>query len=666
MCVVSLRIGPFLLATIAVLGIRCFVPAPAHAAASPGGRIVTYAVPSGQPVGTNFTVQVRTPGGPWTSVETYLAEVNYYEPADASMAEFDASGPVQVAVTSLSGAMQTARVRPFAAGITPTLSADGTTATFTLAHPMDVSFEANGDTQHNLQVFVNQIEPTTSKPLKCLKRSKPKSEKRSRSKKTAGSKKATSSKQRTRPKKTTRCLKRATPKPTPPLHVISFGPGIHEIPGEHVLNVPSDTNVEIAGGAIVEGILNITGSHVTVEGHGVIDPSRFFSVSNNPPTVLVHGASDVGIRNVTILDSQSVGFEVEQSDDVVISHVREINSVRYSDGIDVAASHGVLIENSFLRTSDDSIAVFASTPYGASGSTSDVTVRNCTLFPDVAHPVLVGTFGNPAGGDQIQNLLFENLDILEEDVQNPVYQGVLAVDAGDNTAVSDLQFEDVNVEHITEGQLFNVRVFLNPDLNQTPGAGVSDILFRNVNFPGANDAPSQIEGYEPTRAVSGVTFENLTRDGQPVLEPAAGNIDIGANASSIVFRPTASIASVDDNAASLRYSGPWMRAHATGYFDGTAHIGSSSSSSASFTFQGTQARLYGTLSSMGGMATVQVDGDPPVTIDTYAESTSTQQLWFDTGVLPEGTHTIQIRASGAGDPLSSGTSIGLDRVDVVP
>jgi hypothetical protein len=104
---------------------------------------------------------------------------------------------------------------------------------------------------------------------------------------------------------------------------------------------------------------------------------------------------------------------------------------------------------------------------------------------------------------------------------------------------------------------------------------------------------------------------------------------------------------------------------AASLFDHTEHTASSSRSSAQFTFTGTQARLYGSLLPAGGNATVQVDGGPPFTIDTYQATPAQEQLLFDTGVLAAGRHTIVLRATGTHDAISTGATISLDRIDVV-
>jgi Glycosyl hydrolases family 28 len=386
----------------------------------------------------------------------------------AAMIGFDTNGPVEVQVTKKSGTMQSARVRPRSYGITPTLSAGGKTATFVLPRPLDVSFEADGDRLHNLQVFASPIE-------------------------------------------------RDVPAPGP--HVVVFGPGVHVIPDDRVLDVSSNTTVYIAGGAVVRGALRILNAHnVVVGGHGIVDPSGFFRPGATSAVRIDH-STNVGIRGITLLRSQGTGFNIIDSSDVVIAGAREINADRWSDGIDVVSSRSVLVDDVFLRTSDDCIAVFGSTPWGGHSGSRDITVRNSTLWADVAHPVLVGAHGNPNRPETIAQAAFQNLDVLEHDEYRGGgrYQGVMAVDAGNRVTVRNVRFDDVRVEDFTRGQLVNLRVFLNPDINKQPGTAVDRVLLRDVTYNGSGDVQSQIDGYDATRRVTRVTFENLRRNGAEVF-----------------------------------------------------------------------------------------------------------------------------------------------------
>ena len=162
------------------------------------------------------------------------------------------------------------------------------------------------------------------------------------------------------------------------------------------------------------------------------------------------------------------------------------------------------------RTSDDSINVSASTQWGGHGSTRNVTVRNSSLWADVAHPVLVGVAGNPNGHDKVERIVFQNIDVLEHDEANSLYQGALAIDAGDHVTVQNVRFQDIRISPFTRGTLVNVRVFKNDSYNKVAGDGVDGVLFRNVVYTGSGELPSQIDGFDRGRTVDGVVFENLT------------------------------------------------------------------------------------------------------------------------------------------------------------
>ena len=65
------------------------------------------------------------------------------------------------------------------------------------------------------------------------------------------------------------------------------------------------------------------------------------------------------------------------------------------------------------------------------------------------------------GGNIIENITFSNIDILEQDEDDSNYQGCLAISASDNNLVRNITYENIRIEDIQEGQLFNFRVYFN-------------------------------------------------------------------------------------------------------------------------------------------------------------------------------------------------------------
>ena len=92
-----------------------------------------------------------------------------------------------------------------------------------------------------------------------------------------------------------------------------------------------------------------------------------------------------------------------------------------------------------------------------------MTLQNSILWADIAHPINIGGHGNPddKAGEILENITVRNVDILEHDEDDLLYQGCMAVDCGDKNLVRKALFEDIRVENIQEGRLFHINVPFN-------------------------------------------------------------------------------------------------------------------------------------------------------------------------------------------------------------
>jgi polygalacturonase len=180
----------------------------------------------------------------------------------------------------------------------------------------------------------------------------------------------------------------------------------------------------------------------------------------------------------------------------------------------MSCSH-VTINDIFMRNSDDCIAIYGHR-WQYYGDTENWQISDAILWADVAHPINIGTHGNAEGeGETIANIHFSNIDILEHDEDAVQYQGCMAFSVCDNNFVRDVVFENVRIEKIEEGQLFNLRVFINSQYSPHPGRGIQNILFKNIYFSGEGIVnPSVVAGYDATRTVENVTFENIVINGK--------------------------------------------------------------------------------------------------------------------------------------------------------
>lgn len=118
---------------------------------------------------------------------------------------------------------------------------------------------------------------------------------------------------------------------------------------------------------------------------------------------------------------------------------------------------------------------------------------------------------------------------------------------------------------------------------------------------------------------------------------------------------TVKIATFDDMDPALAYSGDWGGGWSEGgCYRNTLHWANNSEASVSFTFTGTQAKIYGKIASWHGTAAIKVDNEDKGSINFQGDS-ELQALVFDTGDLDNKEHTIFIEGNAVIDFIETFT-----------
>jgi hypothetical protein len=424
-------------------------------------KLVVYPIPSGVPTNSSYSVKARVAGGAWQTVPVYRARAKQIDANtgsgpvfNSSVAMFDFAGTVEVAVTSAKGTIGSARIRPLSYGTEFTV--DGATVTFTLTEPRNLSIEVDGDIFNNLQLHANPIEtnvPDSDDP-----------------------------------------------------DVLYYGPGLHTTTSG-VVNVPSGKTLYLAGGAVLTSRVAFQNvENARVRGRGVV-----YNSSNG---VLVEYSKNIEIDGIMVLNpSSGYAITVGQSKQVTIRDFHSYSHGQWGDGIDIFCSEDVLIDRVWMRNADDCIAIYAHR-WDYYGDCRNITVRDSTLWADVAHPINVGTHGNTDKPETIENLVFSNIDILDHREPQMDYQGCIALNPGDSNLVSNVRAQDIRVEDFRWGQLINMRVMFNKSYNTSVGRGIDGVYIRNLSYNGTHANPAVMVGYDADHAIKNVTFQNLVINGK--------------------------------------------------------------------------------------------------------------------------------------------------------
>lgn len=439
----------------------------AEVGSEPENSVVTYPVLSSVPVNNTFTVKARPIGGTWQKLDVYLVKLPLIDAVtgrnqaqNSAMASFDFSGAVEVEVTYNPGGVEKFRVRPDSYGITPEVL--GSTARFTLTEPRNLIVQVNDKTFDCLHLFANPIEQD------------PPAE---------GDRK-----------------------------VMYFGPGLHTHP-DRVLHVPSGTTVYLAPGAVLTSNVVFEG----VENSRLIGRGVIYNATGG--AIFVHASENIQIDGVTVLNPRYNTITVAESRNISIRNLRSFSHLGWGDGIDIYCGENVTIDGCFLRNSDDCIAIYTHR-WDWYGDTRNITVKNCTLWADVAHPINIGTHGNPDPDhpEVLENLTFTNIDICDHREPQVLYQGCIAINPGDGNLVRDVRVDNVRVEDFRQGQLVHMRVTFNPKYNTAPGRGIENVYLKDLTYTGTHADMSLLVGLDADHVIKDVTFENLRINGRLIAD----------------------------------------------------------------------------------------------------------------------------------------------------
>lgn len=420
-------------------------------------QIVIFQASDSIPHNNDFTVKVRIPGGTWQDLYEYEALVDMHHVCKSSMVCFDFEGTVEFSVTFNRGSVHSARIRPLSYGFKPVVK--GNTLRFSLTKPCNLSVEVNGDIYQNLQIFTNP--PETYKP---------------------------------------------DPKDS---SVIYFAPGFHTVKN-NILHIPGGKTLYLAGGAVLKASISCDSvKNVRICGRGIV-----YKATDG---VGVNFSDNVRIEDLIFLNPTHYTVCSGQSTNVTIKNIRSFSSKGWGDGIDLFCNNHVLIEGVFMRNSDDCIAIYGHR-WKFYGDCRNIVVRNSTLWADVAHPIIIGTHGNPESGkaELLENMEFNNIDILNQNEQQIDYQGCMAINVSDENLARNITFENIRVEDFEQGQLLNLRVMFNKKYATAPGRGIENVYFKNVTYTGKNANISIIDGYSPERKIKNIVFEGLKINGTEI------------------------------------------------------------------------------------------------------------------------------------------------------
>lgn len=310
-----------------------------------------------------------------------------------------------------------------------------------------------------------------------------------------------------------------------------FEPGLTEIPGDGKIVVGSGETLYFKPGAFVRGGITATGENIRICGRGFIDDTPLEWVCRRTSFAIgVENARHVRIEDVGVCGSGGWTIATKNAEDVLVRDVKLCNSrIQNDDGIDPCNTRHMRIENCFIRTDDDCIAIKGSRR--EFGDCEDIVICGCTLWCDRARCILMG---HESRAEYMRNILVEDCDVIH------VSQGLPAflLEPGEDMRLEDVVFRNIRVYNDVPGREMTV-VSMRPQVNyamERKVAGhIRGILFENLTVSGEQCRTKfVVEGRDAEHVTHDVRFKNVRVFGKP-LERHSDGVVVGEFAEGVFF-----------------------------------------------------------------------------------------------------------------------------------
>lgn len=284
-----------------------------------------------------------------------------------------------------------------------------------------------------------------------------------------------------------------------------------------VLTLRSGETAYLAEGALVFGAILAEGAdNVTVRGQGRLDGSRWPREGENRQMMLrAMSCGNVLVEGVTVVGGPTWHIVPAGCRHVRIGHVNVITSVWTGDGIDIVGCEDVTVDNCFVRSTDDCVAIKACDYLGDHGLRD---VRNVSVTRSVFWNAELGNaleIGFETRCVEISNVQFADCDVIHCEFEGYQSGGVFTIHNGDRAVVHGVRYEDIRVEDARE-KLIDLKIQWAQYSKDGQRGQVHDIMFSNIQVVGGLFPVSIIRGFGLENIIRNVTFDTLVIHGEHI------------------------------------------------------------------------------------------------------------------------------------------------------
>lgn len=224
----------------------------------------------------------------------------------------------------------------------------------------------------------------------------------------------------------------------------------------------------------------------------------------------INRCDNILIEGITSTDSKHWTVPCNLSTNITYKNIKIISNNDWDDSIYIVSSKHVLMDDCFIHTKDDCVAIKAGVTYYSKflneQPSEDIKVINSVLWNARWGNAL--EIGFETRADTIKDILFSNIDILH--AEGP--EGTFTIHNGDRVVVKNVLYQDIKVEDAS-GWLIDFRILKSNYTKDKLRGFIENIRFKNIKVLGNNFPYSQMMCLDETNRIKGIELENFVIKG---------------------------------------------------------------------------------------------------------------------------------------------------------
>jgi hypothetical protein len=129
----------------------------------------------------------------------------------------------------------------------------------------------------------------------------------------------------------------------------------------------------------------------------------------------------------------------------------------------------------------------------------------------------------------LTNIVFDNIDVLENMQNDKIYPGVMAIMAADGGTFSNITWNNIRVNDISDGQLICIQ-YVDAYSKNGLGKKIQNVTIQNVTYTGRKLRPSKISGMDNGRNVDNVVLKNIMINKKALKDTLSGDVKVNPSA----------------------------------------------------------------------------------------------------------------------------------------